>query len=54
MSPTNRKRTQDLGLDMAHYDAVDNDPATLDRIEADRQDGLRLGVQEAPDFLRQR
>ena len=46
-----RGYAQELGLDMARYDAVYNDPATMDRIEADRQDGLQLGVQGTPTFF---
>jgi protein-disulfide isomerase len=46
-----RGYAQELGLDMARYDAVYNDPATMERIEADRQDGIRLGVQGTPTFF---
>ena len=46
-----RGYAQDLGLDMARFDAAYNDPATTDRIEADRQDGLALGVQGTPTFF---
>lgn len=40
-----------LGLDMAAYDADVKDPATLSRVEKDRQDGLALGVQGTPTFF---
>lgn len=40
-----------LGLDMARYDAVYDDPATLDRIRTDRADGLTLGVRGTPTFF---
>ncbi|MER7070604.1 thioredoxin domain-containing protein [Terrabacter sp. NPDC000476] len=40
-----------LGLDMAAYDKAVLDPATLARVEKDRQDGLALGVQGTPTFF---
>lgn len=40
-----------LGLDMAAYDKAVADPATLARVEKDRQDGLALGVQGTPTFF---
>ena len=40
-----------LGLDMARYDAVYNDPATVERIQTDRADGQALGVQGTPTFF---
>lgn len=42
---------QEMGLDMEAYDAAVADPATLERVEADRQDGLALGVQGTPTFF---
>ena len=42
---------QQLGLDLAAYDAAVADPATEARIEKDRQDGLALGVQGTPTFF---
>ena len=42
---------QDLGLDMAVYDRTVADPATLDRVRADRDDGIALGVQGTPTFF---
>ena len=46
-----RGLAQDLGLDMAAYDQTVADPATLERIRADRNDGLTLGVQGTPTFF---
>ncbi|MGW2014482.1 DsbA family protein [Streptomyces sp. NPDC001927] len=40
-----------LGLDMAKYDATVKAPATLERVKADQQDGLGLGVQGTPTFF---
>lgn len=42
---------QEMGLDMEAYDAAVADPATLERVEQDRQDGLTLGVQGTPTFF---
>lgn len=41
----------DLGLDLAAYDKAVADPATKDRVEADRKDGLALGVNGTPTFF---
>ena len=41
----------DMGLDMAAYDAAVADPATLERVLRDREDGLALGVQGTPTFF---
>ena len=41
----------DLGLDMAAYDAAVADPATLERVLRDREDGLALGVEGTPTFF---
>ena len=46
-----RSYAQQIGLDMARYDATYSDPATQARIEADRQDGLTLGVEGTPTFF---
>lgn len=46
-----RGYAEQLGLDMARFDAAYNDPATLDRVLADRDDGLALGVQGTPTFF---
>ena len=50
-SPVFRGYAEDLGLDMAAYDAAVADPATRDRIEADVADGTALGVQGTPTFF---
>lgn len=42
---------EDLGLDMADYDAAVADPATLERVLQDREDGLALGVEGTPTFF---
>lgn len=42
---------QELGLDMAAFDAAYNDPATLERIKLDIADGTALGVQGTPTFF---
>ncbi|RFU20646.1 DsbA family protein [Geodermatophilus marinus] len=41
----------DLGLDLASYDQDVADPATLERVLADRDDGLALGVEGTPTFF---
>ncbi len=41
---------EDLGLDMAAYDAAVADPATQERIELDVADGQALGVGGTPTF----
>nr|WP_201471220.1 thioredoxin domain-containing protein [Microbacterium hydrocarbonoxydans] len=41
----------ELGLDMAAYDAALADPATLERVQADKSDGERLGVRSTPSFF---
>jgi len=46
-----RGYARDLGLDLALFDATYDDPATMERIEADRQDGYTLGVQGTPTFF---
>ena len=42
---------EDLGLDMAAYDAAVADPATTERVQLDVADGLALGVQGTPTFF---
>ncbi|KGN32134.1 DSBA oxidoreductase [Knoellia sinensis KCTC 19936] len=42
---------QELGLDMAAYDKAVADPATTERVERDRKDGLDLGVNGTPTFF---
>lgn len=41
----------ELGLDMAAFDVAYNDPATLERIRLDVEDGETLGVQGTPTFF---
>lgn len=41
----------ELGLDLAAFDTVYADPATLDRIRLDVADGTALGVQGTPTFF---
>ena len=41
----------ELGLDMAAFDAAYADPATAERIQADVDDGIALGVQGTPTFF---
>ena len=50
-SPVFRAYAEELGLDMAAYDAAVADPATRARIEADVADGVALGVQGTPTFF---
>lgn len=45
-----RTYAEDLGLDMAAYDAAVADPATRERIEVDKADGQALGVSGTPTF----
>ena len=46
-----RSFAEDLGLDMAAYDAAAADPGTLERVLQDREDGLALGVEGTPTFF---
>lgn len=46
-----RAFAEELGLDMAAYDAAIADPATLARIEADKKDGEALGITSTPSFF---
>lgn len=48
---TFRQLADDLGLDLAEYDRVVADPATLDRVARDRDDALGLGLQGTPSFF---
>ncbi|WP_431071004.1 thioredoxin domain-containing protein [Microbacterium phyllosphaerae] len=41
----------DLGFDMTAYDAAVADPATLERVQADKSDGEKLGVRSTPSFF---
>lgn len=42
---------EDLGLDMAAYDAAIADPATAERVQADKSDGEKLEVSSTPSFF---
>lgn len=46
-----RAFAEDLGLDMAAYDAAIADPATAERVRADKSDGERLAVNSTPTFF---
>lgn len=46
-----RSFAEDLGLDMAAYDAAVADPATRTRIEEDYAEGQAMGVQGTPTFF---
>ncbi|GAA1419070.1 DsbA family protein [Agrococcus citreus] len=46
-----RGYAEDLGLDLAAYDAAVADPATLERIQLDADAGVALGVQSTPTFF---
>lgn len=46
-----RGYAEDLGLDVAAYDAAVSDPATLARIEQDFQAGAELGVDRTPTIF---
>lgn len=50
-APLFRQFAQELGLDIEAYDAAVVDPATQQRVEQDRQDGMALGVQGTPTFF---
>jgi len=42
---------EELGLDMAAYDAAIVDPATAERVESDKTDGAKLEVNSTPTFF---
>lgn len=48
---TFREYAQSLGLDMPAYDATIADPATMERINKDKTDGVALNVQGTPTFF---
>ena len=50
-APMFRTFAEELGLDMALYDAAIADPATLDRIQFDFNEGRALGVDSTPTFF---
>lgn len=46
-----RAFAEDLGLDLAAYDAAIADPATAERVQADKSDGEKLEVSSTPTFF---
>ncbi|MSS00404.1 thioredoxin domain-containing protein [Arthrobacter sp. BL-252-APC-1A] len=48
---TFREYAQSLGLDMPAYDAIVADPATMERVNKDKTDGVALNVQGTPTFF---
>lgn len=46
-----RALAEDLGLDMAAYDAAIADPATAERVQSDKTDGEKLEVNSTPTFF---
>lgn len=46
-----RTFAEELGLDMAAYDAAVADPATQQRVEADMNEGRQMGVEGTPTFF---
>lgn len=46
-----RTFAEELGLDMAAYDAAIADPATTKRVQSDMADGEALGVSSTPSFF---
>lgn len=50
-APLFRTFAEELGLDMAQFDADVADPATLERVMSDFQDGRLLGVQGTPTIF---
>lgn len=50
-APLFRQFAEELNLNLTEYDATVADPATLERIESDFDDGLELGVASTPTFF---
>ncbi|MFJ9979438.1 DsbA family protein [Streptomyces cyaneofuscatus] len=48
---TFRGFARELGLDMEAFEKAWKDPATAERVEKDRKDGISLGVQGTPTFF---
>jgi protein-disulfide isomerase len=46
-----RSFAEELGLDMAAYDAAVVDPSTAERVDLDLEDGRALGVSSTPTFF---
>ncbi|WP_368499889.1 DsbA family protein [Herbiconiux sp. A18JL235] len=51
LSPLFRTYAEQLGLDMAAYDTAVADPATLERVLQDYDEGVALGVDSTPTFF---
>lgn len=51
LSPLFRTYAEKLGLDMAAYDTAVADPATLERVLQDYDEGVALGVDSTPTFF---
>lgn len=51
LSPMFRTYAEQLGLDMTAYDAAVADPATLERVMQDYNEGIALGVNSTPTFF---
>lgn len=50
-APVFRQYADELGLDLARYDADVADPEVLARVRSDFDDGIALGVQSTPTFF---
>ncbi len=50
-APLFRQFAEELGLDLAEYDAAVADPATAERVQSDFDDGVDLGVSSTPTFF---
>lgn len=50
-APLFRTYAEDLGLDMAAYDADVNSPEVAERVQKDVDDGTKLGVSGTPSFF---
>lgn len=50
-APLFRQFAEDLGLDLARYDADVADAAVLERVQSDFEDGMALGVDSTPTFF---
>jgi protein-disulfide isomerase len=50
-APVFREYATSLGLDMTAYDAAIADPATMERVNIDKNDGMALNVEGTPTFF---
>jgi protein-disulfide isomerase len=50
-APLFREFAEELGLDLAEYDAAVADPATAERVKSDFDAGVALGVSSTPTFF---